>query len=372
MILAKKVRIKPTEEQTLKLWKSAGTSRWAYNWALAKQEENYKNGGKFISDGELRKELTVLKQSEELNWLFEVSNNITKQAIKDLCNAYKRFFKGQADKPRFKSRRKSKPSFYNDNVKLKVQKDKVLIEKVGWVKTAEQLPIDVKYTNPHVSFDGKYWYISVGIEQEFPKLELTDVSLGIDVGIKELAVCSNDYRSENINKTSLVRKLEKRLRRLQRQISRKYEMNKEGNRYVKTCNIIKIEKKIRHLHRRLANIRVNHLHQSTNDIVKTKPYRIVMETLNIKGMMKNKHLSKAIAKQCLYDFKRQIQYKCEKYGIEFVEADSWYPSSKMCSNCGSMKKDLKLSDRIYKCSCGNKIDRDLNAAINLSQYQLTN
>ncbi|PGU68657.1 transposase [Bacillus cereus] len=370
MILAKKVRIKPNKEQEFQLWKSVGTARWAYNWTLAKQEENYKNGGKFISDGFLRKELTVLKRTEEYAWLYDVSNNITKQAIKDACEAYKKFFKKKADKPRFKSRRKSKPSFYNDNIKLKVKKKQVLIEKVGWIKTSETLPLDVKYSNPRVSFDGKYWYLSVGIEQEFEKEKLTDVSLGIDVGIKELAVCSDGKKKKNINKTKVVRQAEKRLRRLQRQVSRKYEINKEGNRFVKTSNIIKIEQEIRQLHRRLSNIRNNHLHQSTSEIVKTKPFRIVMETLNIKGMMKNKHLSKAIAKQCLYEFKRQIQYKCEKYGIEFVEADKWYPSSKMCSNCGNIKKELKLSDRIYKCGCSHEIDRDFNASINLSRYEL--
>ncbi|MCC2454529.1 RNA-guided endonuclease InsQ/TnpB family protein [Bacillus cereus] len=370
MMLAKKVRIKPNKGQELQLWKSVGTARWAYNWTLAKQEENYKNGGKFISDVFLRKELTVLKQTEEYAWLYDVSNNIAKQAIKDACEAYKRFFKGLADKPRFKSRRKAKLSFYNDNVKLKVKEKQVLIEKVGWVKTSEKLPVGVKYSNPRVSFDGKYWYLSVGIEQEFTKEKLTAVSLGIDIGIKELAYCSDGQRKNNINKTKMVRQVEKRLRRLQRQVSRKYEMNKEGNRFVKTSNIIKIEKEIRQLHRRLSNIRKNHLHQSTSEIVKTKPFRIVMETLHMKGLMKNRYLAKAIAKQCLYEFKRQIQYKCEKYGIEFVEADIWYPSSKMCSSCGSINKELKLSDRVYKCTCGHEMDRDLNAAINLSRYEL--
>lgn len=169
-----------------------------------------------------------------------------------------------------------------------------------------------------------------------------------------------------------MKKAEKHLRRLQRQVSRKYEMNKEGNRFVKTSNIIKIEKKIRHLHRRLSNIRKNHIHQTTCDIVKTKPYQVVMETLNIRGMMKNKHLSIAIAKQCLHEFKRQIKYKCEQYGIEFIEADKWYPSSKMCSCCGRIKKDLRLSERVYKCTCGHEMDRDLNASINLARYQLAN
>ncbi|XRG81138.1 transposase [Rossellomorea sp. GAMAL-10_SWC] len=369
MILAKRIRLRPTKEQEIQLWKSVGTARWAYNWALAKQEENYKTGGKFISDGILRKELTVLKQTDEFSWLYEVSNNITKQAIKDLCEAYKKFFKGLTGKPRFKSRRKSKPSFYNDNGKLKVKGNKVLIEKVGWVVVSECIPTE-KFYNPRISHDGKYWYLSVGIEESKPIVELTNVSLGIDVGIKELAVCSDGTKKKNINKTNTVRSAEKRLCRLQRQVSRKYEMNKEGNRFVKTSNILKIEKKIQHLHRRMTNIRLNHLHQSTSEIVKSKPNRIVMETLNIKGMMKNKHLSKAIAKQCLCKFKRQIQYKCEKYGIEFVEADKWYPSSKTCSSCGNLKKNLKLSDRIFKCECGHEIDRDFNAAINLSRYKL--
>ncbi|KEK24941.1 RNA-guided endonuclease InsQ/TnpB family protein [Bacillus gaemokensis] len=370
MILARRVSLKPTLEQEKQPWKSVGTARWAYNWALAKQEENYKQGGKFITDGVLRKELTQMKQTEEYAWLYGVSNNITKQAIKDLCEAYKRFFKGLADRPRFKSRKRSKPSFYNDNVKLKVKKNYVLIEKVGWIKTSELIPIVDKYTNPRVNFDGKYWYLCIGIEQECSQYKLTNECIGIDVGVKELAVCSNRMTFKNINKTKVIKQAEKRLRKLQRQVSRKYEMNKEGNRFVKTSNIIKLEKRIQHLHRRLANIRNNHIHQTTTAIVKIKPCRVVMETLNIKGMMKNKHLSKAIAQQKLHDFKLKLQYKCEKYGIEFVEADKWFPLSKMCSSCGNIKKDLKLSDRMYQCTCGHEIDRDLNAAINLSQYEL--
>lgn len=375
MILARKVRIIPNKEQEQQLWKSVGTARFIYNWTLARQEENYtlkgtsKNGGKFISDNDLRKELTILKKTEEYKWLNEVSNNVAKQAVKDACNAYKRFFKGQSEKPKFKSRRKSKPSFYNDNIKLKVKNNIVLIEKVGWVNTSEQLPIDVKYNNPRISYDGKYWYISVGIEVENPVVELTGESVGIDVGIKDLAVCSNAMTFKNINKTKLVKNLEKRLRRLQRKISKKYEMNKEGRKFVKTSNIIKLEKQIRLIHRRLSNIRNNHLHQATNKIVKTKPSRVVMETLNIKGMMKNKHLSKAIAEQCLYDFKVKLKYKCEFNGIEFVEADKWYPSSKTCSECGHIKSRLSLSERTYICEdCAAVIDRDYNASINLSRY----
>ncbi|MDS0526490.1 transposase [Clostridium sp. SHJSY1] len=370
MILGNKVRLYPTKEQEQKLWQSVGTARFIYNWTLAKQEENYKTGGKFISDNDLRKELTILKQTE-LKWLNEVSNNVAKQAVKDACNAYKTFFKGIADKPRFKSRRKSKPSFYNDNIKLKVKENTVLVEKVGWINIKKNsIPMNCKYTNPRVSFDGKYWFISVGIEKEHPIVELTNESIGIDVGIKDLAICSNGMTFKNINKARVVKQLEKRLRRLQRRVSRKYLKNKEGSKFVKTSNIIKIEEQIKLLHRRLSNIRSNHSHQATNKIVKSKPSRVVMETLNIKGMMKNKHLSKAIAKQGLYEFKRQMQYKCEFNNIEFVEADKWYPSSKLCSCCGAIKKDLKLSDRVYKCECGNIIDRDFQASLNLSRYKL--
>ena len=376
MILAKKVRLYPTEIQEQKLWQSVGTARFIYNWTIARQEENYKNGGKFIPDNDLRKEITQLKKTD-LQWLSEVSNNVAKQSVKDACDSYKRFFKGLADKPRFKSRKKSKPSFYNDNCKLKVKDKSVLIEKVGWVNIKPySIPLGVKYSNPRISFDGKYWYISVGIERELPNVELTDESIGIDVDVKYLAICSNGMTFKNINKTKEVKRLKKVLKRKQRKVSSKYDINKikKGGenrcQFKKTNNIIKLEKEIRLLHRRLTNIRSNHIHQATNKIVKIKPSRVVMETLNIKGMMKNRHLSKAIAEQCLYEFKRQIQYKCKKYGIEFVEADKWFPSSKTCSCCGAIKKDLKLKDRVYQCSCGLKIDRDLNASINLSRYKL--
>lgn len=338
MILAKKVRLYPSETQEQKLWQSVGTARFIYNWTLAKQEENYKNGGKFISDGVLRKEITQLKKNE-LSWLNEVSNNIAKQAVKDACDAYKRFFKGLSDKPRFKTKKRSKKSFYNDNVKLKVKDNKLVnIEKIGWIKTNEQLPIGVKYSNPRISYDNKYWYISVGIEQEENQEELTDISLGIDLGLKDLAICSDGTVYKNINKTYMVRKIEKRLKRLQKQVSRKYEKNKKGKEYVKTKNIIKLEKQIQQVHRRLANIRNNYLHQTTTNIVKTKPYRVVIEDLAVSDMMKNKHLSDAIRKQGFSEFRRQLEYKCNFRGIKLVVADRFYPSSKSCSQCGKIKK----------------------------------
>ena len=354
------------------MFQSAGTARWAYNWVLAKQEENYKEGNKFIQDGILRKELTQLKKTEEFSWLADVSNNIPKQSIKDACNSYKNFFKKQANYPNFKSRKKSKPSFYNDSVKLKVTQTEVHLEKIGRVKLSEKGRIpygDVTYYNPRVTFNGLHWYLSIGVDTTIFQQEATGESLGIDLGIKDLAIVSNGTVYGNINKTPKVRKLKKQLRRMQRQVSRKYEMNKDGDKFVKTKNISKLETKIKKQYIKLTNIRTDYRQKVTTEIVKTKPSRIVVEDLNVKGMMKNKHLSKAIAEQGFFAFTETLRYKCEAQGIEFVKADRWYPSSKTCSECGNIKKDLKLKDRIYNCECcGKSIDRDLNASINLARY----
>ena len=375
MITSMKIRLEPNNKQNTKLFQSAGTARWAYNWAVNKQEENYKNGGKFLSDGILRKKLTELKKTEELKWLNNYSNNITKQAIKDSCVAYVKFFKGLSDKPNFKSKKKSKPSFYQDNEKIKFTETHVRLEKIGWLKLSEynRIPTNTKYSNPRVSFDGVHWFVSVGIELEQEEIELTNESIGIDVGIKYLAICSNkDEPYKNINNTKRVKKLEKKLHRLQHKVSRKYEINKEGRSYVKTENIIELEKYIRKLHKKLDNIRTDYRHKVTTEIVKTKPSRIVMESLNISGMLKNKHLSKAVAKQGFYELKTMLKYKAKKYGIEFIEADKWYPSSKTCSECGYIKPKLSLSERSFACECcGTVIDRDINASINLSKYKIS-
>lgn len=372
----------PNNKQKTKLFQYAGVSRFSYNWTLGKQQDNYKNGGKFISDNDLRKEFTQLKKTEEYKWLNDISNNVTKQAIKDACNSYKRFFKGQSKFPKFKCKKKSKPSFYQDNIKIKFTNTHVKLEgfssskkqnkqKLNWIKLAERnrIPTNCKYMNPRVTFDGINWWISVGVECEDNYNVPTNEGMGIDLGIKDLVICSDEKVYKNINKTKRVKKLEKKRRRLQRQISRKYELNKEGRSYKKTSNIIKSEKKLLKLNHQLTNIRHNYLHQTTTKIINRKPMFIVLEDLNVVGMMKNKHLSKAIAQQCFYEFYRQIQYKCLWNNIKFIEADKWYPSSKTCSECGSVKKQLKLSDRVYVCEdCGCVIDRDLNASINLMKY----
>lgn len=381
MIKTIRVMLLPNNKQKTKLFQYANTARFAYNWALAREQENYKNGGKFISDGDLRKEFTQLKKTPEYAWLNNISNNVTKQAIKDACEAYKDFFKGYTRFPRFKSRKHSVPKFYQDNVKIHFTDTHVKVEgfavskkknkqKLNWIRLSEQgrVPTDAKYTNPRIKYDGIHWWITVGVEYPERKETLLDDGIGIDLGIKDLAVCSDEYKYQNINKTQKVKKLEKRKRRLQRSISRRYEMNKKGESYWKTSNIVKREKELLKLNHRLTNIRQNYLHQATSEIINRKPRFICMEDLNVKGMMKNKHLSKAVQQQCLGEFRRQIEYKALWNNIPVIIADRFYPSSKLCSCCGNIKKDLKLSDRIYKCECGNVIDRDYQASLNLKRY----
>jgi len=375
MIKAVKIRLFPTREQELLMYKSCGVARFAYNWGLAKWEEEYKQGLK-PSKLSLKKEFNnYVKKDEKYSWLYEVSGQITVQAFEDLNCAYKNFFKGLSKYPRFKTKKKSKKSFYVRYDRMNIKDGKVNIEKIGRVKykTNYDIPILSKYNNPRCHYDGKYWYLTFGFEQGENQAVLNkDLSIGIDLGVKDLAVISAlDKPIKNINKTKKVRKLKKKLKRLQRQVSRKYEANKKGNIYVKTKNIIKLEKNIKLIHRKLANIRNNHIHQATSSIIKLNPYRVVMEDLNVSGMMKNRHLAEKIAEQKFYEFIRKMKYKCEFNDIEFIQTDRFYPSSKLCSCCGSKKDNLRLKDRVYACdNCGFTIDRDKNASINLGMYKL--
>ena len=381
MIKSIKVRLNPNNKQLTKLFQYAGCARFAYNWAIAREQENYKQGNKFLTDNELRKEFTQLKKQEEFKWLNEVSNNVTKQAIKDACNTYKRFFKGQCKYPKFKSKKHSIPSFYQDNIKIQFTDTHVKVEgfsrskrrnkqKLNWIKLCEKgrIPTNCRYMNPRFTYDGLYWYVSVGVEVDITNTLASNEGIGIDLGIKDLAICSYGNTYKNINKTQKVKKLEKRKRRLQRSISRRYEKNKKGVSYCKTSNIIKREKELLKVVKRLTNIRHNHIHQITSEIVKRKPSFICIEDLNVSGMIKNRHLSKAVQQQGFYEFRRQIEYKSEWSNIPVIIADRFFPSSKLCSCCGTIKKDLKLSDRTYKCECGNVIDRDFQASLNLQTY----
>ena len=381
MIKSIKVRLDPNNKQLTKLFQYAGCARFAYNWAIMREQENYEQGNKFLSDSKLRKEFTQLKKLQEYKWLNEISNNVTKQAIKDACNAYKRFFKGQSKYPNLKTKKHSTISFYQDNGKIQFTNTHVKVEgfsmskkqnkqKLDWIKFCEKgrIPTNCKYTNPRFTYDGIYWYVSVGIEMDDNTTLPSNEGIGIDLGIKDLAICSDGNIYKNINKTDKVNKLEKRKRRLQRSISRRYEKNKKGESYCKTSNIIKREKELLKVTKRLTNIRHNYLHQTTSEIVKRKPSFICIEDLNVSGMMKNKHLSKAVQEQKFYEFRRQIEYKSGWNNIPVIIADRFFPSSKLCSCCGYIKKDLKLSDRVYRCECGNIIDRDFQASLNLKKY----
>ncbi|TQO59734.1 RNA-guided endonuclease InsQ/TnpB family protein [Paraclostridium bifermentans] len=373
MIKSVKIRLIPTLEQEVVMFKSIGVSRFTYSWGLNRYNELLSLNEK-PSKEIIKKEFNnTIKKQEEYKWLYEVSSQTISQVFSDLNNAFSNFYKKRARYPKFKSKRKSRQSFYVRYDALKFEDGKVNLEKIGKVKykTNYNIPNLNKYVNPRCSFDGKYWYLSFGFEHDENQVELNDISVGIDLGIKDLATVSHiNSPIKNINKSSKVRKLKKKLKRLQRQVSRKYEENKCGNKFVKTNNIIKLEKQIKLLYRKLSNIRKNHIHQATNKIIKLYPYKVVMEDLNVSGMMKNKHLSKAIAEQCFYEFIRQMKYKCEFNKIEFIQADRFFPSSKKCSCCGEIKQNLKLKDRVYKCDkCGFKLDRDKNASINLSYYE---
>lgn len=367
-----KIKLYLTKEQEILFYKHINCQRYIYNWALNLNNELYRKDKKKYSSTELSKMLTQYKKQKV--WLNEVSSATLKESVRNLDKAYTNFYKGRTNLPKFKSRKKSKLSFYSRYDKIKFyQNNTVNLEKIGKVKYKSSYNIDltqiIKFSNPHVSYNGRCWVLTLGIEVINEFQELTNAVIGIDLGVKYLAICSDGVVYKNINKEATIKKLEKRLKRLQRQVSKKYELNKEGRSYRKSNNIIKLEKQINKLHRKLHNIRLNHLHQTTSAIVKTKPCMIVMEDLCIKDMMKNKSIAKQVQKIGLYEFIRQMKYKCEWNNIEFIQVDKYYPSSKMCSQCGGVKKDLKLSDRTYKCEkCGLIIDRDFNASVNLMNY----
>ena len=378
MIKSFKIRIYPTKAQEELIWKHIGSCRYIWNWMLAKQEELYAAGEKHLSDFDMIRLITPLKNDGEHEWLYEVSNASLQIVCRDLQKAYKCFFKKLSGFPKFKSRKRSKLSYpVCANRFYFVDNNMVQIQKLGKVryKTDFNLPLDkeYKFSNPRITNRNGKWLLSFGMECENQTHKLTDMSIGIDLGIKDLAIaeCNGQIVFHNINKSKKMKELCKKQKHLQRSISRKYEANKKGQKYIKTKNIERLENKLRKLYCHIANIRKNYIHQCTHDLVSLLPSRVVMEDLNITGMMKNRHLARAIQEQCLYEFIRQMRYKCEWNGIEFIQADRFYPSSKTCSCCGNIKRDLKLSDRIYKCDiCGLKIDRDYNAAINLSKYTI--
>lgn len=391
MLRGIKITLNLTNEQEQQMWKSVSVARWCYNYAITRDRENYSNYlkdntlPKTLHEGQIRKELTVLKHTTH-PWLKEVGSNVIKQAVKDWNNARNRFFEGLGKAPKYKSKTKSKPSFYVNYETLLRVNGGFRGERLGFIKTTQPLPKIPKgthYKDPRISFDGKYWYLSLSYEIPDVSVELMDSVIGVDLGIKTLATLSTGEFIENINKSHRVKQLEKQLRREQRHLARQLQANTKGytttakggrkptyKKSLDSCsNIQETKRKIKLLYRKLSSIRLNHVHQATSYIVKQLPKGIVIEDLNIRGMMKNKHLATHVQNSMFYEFRRQLEYKCSQYGIQLVIADRFYPSSKACSCCGFIKSDLKLNDRVYRCNyCGLEIDRDLNAAENLANY----
>lgn len=375
-----KVRLFPTPEQEELMWKHIHACRFIWNSILDEYKVNYRIFGTFIKYNDFLKYITESK--DFYSWLNEVSRNSLDSTAHDLYNNLLLFFNKKSKFPNFKSKKSSKTSFpiREDKRRFYFTENYVKIEKLGKVTyrctSIKFNKNELKYCNPRISYINKKWILSFSIECESQALELTEKSIGIDLGIKELATCSFGEEQivfHNINKSRKVKQLERKLKHIQRNLSRKYlKCNKdEYKRLIKSKNIVREEEKLKEIYYRLANIRNNHIHQITHQIIMLRPKRVGMEDLNISEIIKNKHLYTSIKDCKFYGFIRQIKYKCLINEIEFIQVPRFYPSSKTCSNCSSYKKDLKLSDRVYKCpECGLVINRDFNAARNLENYVL--
>ena len=370
-----KTEINPTEEQKVKIRKTIGTCRYIYNFYLAHNKELHDNGEKFMSGKSfsvwLNKE--YLPKNPDKLWMKEVSSKSVKRSIENGCVAFTRFFKHQSAFPNFKKKGKSDVKMYfvkNNPKDCRCERHRMNIPSLGWVRMKEKGYVPTTkdgyvMKSGHVSIKADRYYVSVLIEiQNNKTADNSNEGIGIDLGLKDFAIVSNGKTYKNINKSAKLKKLEKQLIREQRSLSRKYENLKKGE-STQRANIQKQKLKVQKLHHKMDDIRTDYINKTIAEMVKTKPSYITIEDLNVSGMMKNKHLSKAVASQKFYEFRIKLQAKCNKNGIELRVVDRWYPSSKTCHCCGAIKKDLKLSDRIFKCDCGYTEDRDFNAALNL-------
>ena len=375
---AYKIEINPTDDQKSKIHQTIGVSRFIYNFYIAHNKEIYDREGKFVSGMDFSKWLNneYIPNNKDMKWIKEVSSKATKQAIMNGDKAFRDFFKKAKGFPRFKKKKNQDVKAYfpkNNKTDWTIERHRVKIPTLGWIRLKEfgYIPVNSIVKSGTVSQKADRYYVSILVEETYIKISNpNNEGLGIDLGIKEFAICSNGNKFKNINKTSTVKKIEKKLKREQRKLSRKYESLKIRNKNIKEGratrqNIQKQVVKVQRLHQRLANIRTDYINKTVFSIVKQKPSYITIEDLAVSNMMKNKHLSKAISSQKFFEFKTKLMSKCKQNNIELRIVDRFYPSSKTCSKCGKIKKDLKLSDRIYKCDCGFTIDRDLNASINL-------
>ena len=375
MLKSFKTEINPSEEQKVKIRKTIGTCRFIYNFYLAHNIELHENGEKFMSSNKFRVWLNneYLPQHPEYLWIKEAYSKAVTQAVQNGQAAFTKFFKQENAFPNFKKKGRSNVKMYfvkNNPKDCHCERHRINIPSLGWVRIKEKgyLPTTkdgYAIKSGSVSMKAGRYYVSVLVEM--PDNEITANSnkgIGIDLGLKDFAIVSNGKVYKNINKTARIKKLEKQLIREQRCLSRKYENLKKGE-STQRANIQKQKRKVQKLHHRINNIRTDYINKTIAEIVKTKPSYITIEDLNVKGMMKNRHLSRAVASQKIYEFRVKLRVKSKEYGIELRIADRWYPSSKTCHCCGAVKKELKLSDRIFKCDCGYVEDRDFNAALNL-------
>lgn len=375
MLKSFKTEINPTKKQIIKINKTIGVCRYIYNFYIAYNKELYKNSEKFISGKNFSVWLNneYLPNNPDKHWIKEVSSKSIKKSIEDGNTAFLNFFKHKSNFPKFKKKDNSDVKMYfvkNSKTDCLIERHRIKVPTLGWIRLKEKGYIPTsKYgfviKSGTISYKAGRYYISVLIDMpEQDKQINNNPGIGIDLGLKDLAICSDGSIYQNINKTNNVKKVEKKLKREQRKLSRKIISIKKGESTQK--NFVKQKLKVQKLYQRLTNIRTDYLNKTINSIVKTKPSFIVIEDLNVSGMMKNRHLSKAVAQQKFFEFKTKLISKCKENNIELRVVDRWYPSSKLCHNCGHIKKDLKLKDRTYICSeCGYVEDRDINASLNL-------
>ena len=375
MLKSFKTEINPTQEQKSRINRTIGTCRYVYNFYLAYNKELHDNGKKFMTGKSFSVWLNneYILNNPDKAWIKDVYSKAVKKSIEDGCSAFTRFFKHQSAFPNFKKKGKSDVKMYfvkNNPKDCACERHRIKIPTLGWVRLKEKGYIPTtkdgwKIKSGTVSIKAGRYYVSVLVEiPDTPAVNNSNGGIGIDLGIKELAILSNGKTYKNINKSARLKKLEKQLRREQRCLSRKYENRKKGE-VTQRANIQKQKLKVQKLHHKIDNIRTDYINKIIAEIVKTKPSYITIEDLNVSGMMKNRHLSKAVASQKFYEFRTKLKAKCDDNGIELRVVDRFYPSSKLCHCCGQIKKDLKLSDRVYRCSCGYVEDRDFNAALNL-------
>ena len=375
MLKSFKTEINPTEEQKARIRRTIGTCRYVYNFYLGHNKALHDNGEKFMTgkDFSLWLNNEYIPDNPDKTWIREVYSKAVKKSIEDGCTAFTRFFKHQSDFPKFKKKGKSDVKMYfvrNNPKDCQCERHRLKIPTLGWIRIKEKGYIPTTkdgymIRSGTVSVKTDRFYVSVLVE--IPDVNINNnlnEGIGIDLGLKDFAIISNGKTYRNINKSAGLKKLEKQLIREQRSLSRKYENLKKGE-STQRANIQKQKLKVQKLHHKMDNIRTDYINKTIAEIVKTKPSYITIEDLNVKGMMKNRCLSKAVASQKFYEFRTRLKAKCDENGIELRVADRFYPSSKTCHHCGSVRKNLKLSDRIYRCECGYVADRDLNAALNL-------